>query len=126
MRKTIYTDLETIFGARFVRENELNFIAVRDMLFNIEEILYKHGRIDKQAHNSEQIKYTLPTGPSVNVGQELTYQSQRIRNLVLGTLGNGQQEVRDSRTSMDGQNHKILSERLRHDFASISEDTQKV
>ena len=126
MRKTIYTDLETIFGARFVRENELNFIAVRDMLFNIEEILYKHGRIDKQAHNSEQIKYTLPTGPSVNVGQELTYQSQRIRNLVLGTLGNGQQEIRDSRTSMDGQNHKILSERLRHDFASISEDTQKV
>ena len=69
MRKTIYTDLETIFGARFVRENELNFIAVRDMLFNIEETLYKHGRIDKQAHNSEQIKYTFPNGPRVNVGQ---------------------------------------------------------
>ena len=50
MRKTIYTDLDTIFGARFVRENELNFIATRDMLTNIEMILDRHGRREKKAH----------------------------------------------------------------------------
>lgn len=63
MRKTIYTDLDTIFGARFVRENELNFIATRDMLTNIEKLLDKHSRNEKKAHTAEQIKYTLPTWP---------------------------------------------------------------
>ena len=50
MRKTIYTDLDTIFGARFVRENELNFIATRDMLTNIEKLLDKHSRNEKSTH----------------------------------------------------------------------------
>ena len=58
----------------------------------------------------------MPTGPNVTVGQELGYQSKRIRNLVLGTIGNGLQEVRDSRTSIDAQN---FPERLRHDFTKI-------
>ena len=89
------------------------------MLTNIEEILEKHGKTEKRAHNAEQIVYTLPTGPNVTVGQELGYQSKRIRNLVLGTIGNGLQEVRDSRTSIDAQNFPILSERLRHDFTKI-------
>ena len=31
------------------------------MLTNIEEIV-KHGKTEKQAHNSEQIVYRLPTG----------------------------------------------------------------
>ena len=44
MRKTIYTKLDTLFSARYVRENELNYIAIRDMLTNIEEILEKHGK----------------------------------------------------------------------------------
>ena len=119
MRKTIYTKLDTLFSARYVRENELNYIAIRDMLTNIEEILEKHGKTEKRAHNAEQIVYTLPTGPNVTVGQELGYQSKRIRNLVLGTIGNGLQEVRDSRTSIDAQNLPILSERLRHDLSLI-------
>ena len=32
MRKTIYTKLDTLFSARYVRENELNYIVIRDML----------------------------------------------------------------------------------------------
>ena len=39
------------------------------MLTNIEEILVKHGKTEKQAHNAEQIVYRLPTGPNVTVGQ---------------------------------------------------------
>ena len=58
----------------------------------------------KKAHTAEQIKYTS-YGPSTTVDKELRYQNERIRNLVLGNLGNGQQEVRDSRVSMDGQSH---------------------
>ena len=126
MRKTIYTDLDAIFGARFVRENELNFIATRDMLTNIEKLLDKHSRNETKAHTAEQIKYTLPTGPSTTVDKELRYQNERVRNLVLGNLGNGQQEVRDSRVSMDGQSHSLLSERLKHDFSYIEEETDKL
>ncbi|MCS7358163.1 hypothetical protein N0S73_29085, partial [Klebsiella pneumoniae] len=74
----------------------------------------------------EQIKYTLPTGPSTTIDKELRYQHKRVKNLVLGNLGNGQQEVRDSRVSMDGQSHSLLSERLRHDFAYIEEETDKL
>ncbi|MFM0831973.1 M14 family metallopeptidase [Staphylococcus epidermidis] len=125
MRRTIYTKLDTLFSARYVRENELNYIAIRDMLTNIEEILEKHGKTQKRAHNSEQVVYTLPTGPDVTVGQELGYQSKRIRNLVLGTIGNGLQEVRDSRTSIDAQNFPILSERLRHDFTRVDNKIDK-
>lgn len=86
MRKTIYTDLDAIFGARFVRENELNFIATRDMLTNIEKLLDKHSRNETKAHTAEQIKYTLPTGPNTTVHKELHYQNERVRNLVLGNL----------------------------------------
>ena len=49
MRKTIYTKLDTLFSSRYVRENELNYIAIRDMLTNIEEILVKHGKTEKRA-----------------------------------------------------------------------------
>lgn len=48
MRKTIYTKLDTLFSARYVRENELNYIAIRDMLTNIEEILEKHGKLKSE------------------------------------------------------------------------------
>ena len=81
---------------------------------------------ERRKHTSEQIKHTLPTGPSITVGKELHYQNERIRNLVLGNLGNGQQEVRDSRVSMDGQSHPLLSERLKHDFSRIEEETDKL
>ena len=46
MRKTIYTKLDTLFSSRYVRENELNYIVIRDMLTNIEEILVKHGKTE--------------------------------------------------------------------------------
>ena len=49
MRKTIYEELDTIFGARFVRECELNFIATREMLINVEEILQRHNYVDKSS-----------------------------------------------------------------------------
>ena len=41
---------------------------------------------ERRKHTSEQIKHTLPTGPSITVGKELHYQNERIRNLVLGNL----------------------------------------
>lgn len=49
MRKTIYTSLETIFGARHVRELELNFIAFRDMVTYVEDQLHRHNFVDNEA-----------------------------------------------------------------------------
>lgn len=125
MRKTIYTDLSNLFGSRFVVENELNYKAIRDMLFALEEEQYNHSTNNKIGHTAEQILYKLQTGPTTTVQKELFYQSQRIRNLLLGNLGNGQQEVRDSRTSLDGYRHDLLSERLRHDFLGIDNKIDK-
>lgn len=34
--------------------------------------------------------------------------------------------MRDSRVSMDGQSHSLLSERLKHDFSYIEEETDKL
>lgn len=119
MRKTILTDLSNLFDSRYVTENELNYKTIRDMLFALEEEQYNHATKNGLAHTAEQVLFKLQTGPKTSVQKELTYQSQRVKNLVLGNLGNGQQEVRDSRTSLNGFRHPLLSERLRHDFLNI-------
>lgn len=125
MRKTIFTELSNLFGSRYVTENELNYKSIRDMLFALEEEQYNHATKNKIAHDAEQILYNLKTGPNTTVQKELVYQSQRVKNLVLGNLGNGQQEVRDSRTSLNGFRHPLLSERLRHDFLNIDNKIEK-
>ena len=49
------------------------------MLTNIEKLLDKHSRNETKAHTAEQIKYTLPTGPSTTVDKELRYQHKRVK-----------------------------------------------
>lgn len=125
MRKTIFTKLSNLFGSRFVNENELNYKAIRDMLFALEEEQFRHKNRDITSHNAYQVSFENEDGSRSTVAKELVYQSQRIRNLVLGSIGNGQQEIRDSRTSLDGVNHSLLSERLRYDLTNVDNAIQK-
>src|SRR5699024_2515227 len=60
----------------------------------------------------------------------LVYQMKRIKNLVVGVDGDGVKEVTDSRVSIDGKSHDLLSERLLYDFNNIdkqiSETNEKI
>lgn len=125
MRKTIYKELDTIFGSRFTRECELNFIAIRDMLIDVEDVLYQHNYIDKEAHEAYQIKYRTESGALTDVQSAIRYIDRRMTGMLVGTLANDQQEVIDARTSTDGTIHKVLSERLRYDYLNQNSTINK-
>ena len=96
-----------------------NFRSIDFHLKEITSLIYKHKTTDLHQHNAKQIDYK-----KTDVDKYLSYQNKRIEGLVLGHNGNGIQELRDSRTSMDAENHKLLSERLYHDFASIEKEIE--
>lgn len=73
-------------------------------------------RNKNDAHTSDQIKHVTKKGQDVSLSDELNYQNEKVTNLVLGHNGNGIQELRASRTSMDAESFDDLSGRLYHDF----------
>lgn len=91
-----------------------NFKTIENVYQNIIDILERHKTNEKHAHNAKQIDYKL-----TNVHDELTYQDGRIEGLVVGRNGNGIEELKDSRTAIDGTNHPLLSKRLKYDFEII-------
>ncbi|OFK74582.1 peptidase G2 autoproteolytic cleavage domain-containing protein [Staphylococcus sp. HMSC071G07] len=91
-----------------------NFKTIENVYQNIIDILERHKTNEKHAHNAKQIDYKL-----TNVHDELTYQDGRIEGLVVGHNGNGIEELKDSRTAIDGTNHPLLSKRLKYDFEII-------
>lgn len=91
-----------------------NFKTIENVYQNIIDILERHKTNEKHAHNAKQIDYKL-----TNVHDELTYQDGRIEGLVVGHNGNGIEELKDSRTALDGTNHPLLSKRLKYDFEII-------
>ena len=56
MRKTIYTDLDTIFGARFER---VKFYCHKRYVNKYRNDI-RQTWSKREAHTSEQIKHTLP------------------------------------------------------------------
>lgn len=125
MRKTIYTSLNGIFGARHVRELELNFIATRDMVMHIEELVARHQFVDKKAHQSYQIEHTHADGSKQSMEEALRWFNARLRGTYVATLANDQQEILDARASIDGKSFPLLSERLAHDFLTLKNDVDK-
>lgn len=102
-------------GQRFRSMIMDNFKDVQYFYGQVLEVIKDHKIKDKHAHNAKQIDYKLS-----NVHDELTYQDGRIEGLVIGHNGDGIEEVKDSRTSLDGINHELLSKRLKYDLESIN------
>lgn len=90
----------------------------RTLAYNFEYLLKKIDEHEdkKHAHKANQIDYE-----NTNVDKHLKYQNKRISKLVLGHNGDGVQELRDSRVSIDSQPFNVLSERLYHDFNKINQ-----
>lgn len=101
-------------GQRFRSMIMNNFKDVQYFYGQVLDVIKDHKTKDKHAHNAKQIDYKLS-----NVHDELTYQDGRIEGLVIGHNGNGIEEVKDSRTALDGTHQPLLSKRLKYDFEII-------
>lgn len=110
-----YTDLPIDIGQEYRYKTISNFKWLLEKVKIIDKIIDKHKTTDTHAHTAEQIDYKLTT-----VHNELHYQRQQIINLVLGANGNGVQELRDSRTALDGTNFQLLSDRLKYDLEVLN------
>lgn len=93
-----------------------NFRSLDYAYHNLVDVIYKHKKVDKHAHDASQIDYA-----NTSVDKHLKYQNRRISKLVLGHNGDGVQELTDSRVSIDGEPFNVLSERLYHDFNKINQ-----
>lgn len=110
----LYINFPIELGQNFRYKTVENFKRILDNYKYLNEDMKHHREEEKHAHNSKQIDYKLS-----NVHDELTYQDGRIEGLVIGHNGNGIEELKDSRTALDGTNHSLLSKRLKYDFEII-------
>lgn len=92
-----------------------NFRSIDYAYRNLSDVIYKHKKVDKHAHDASQIDYA-----NTSVDKHLKYQNRRISRLVLGHNGDGVQELTDSRVAIDGEPFNVLSERLYYDFNKIN------
>lgn len=111
----LHTDLPIELGQEWRYKTVDNFKRILDGFNAIDKNFEYHKTEEQHAHNAKQIDYKLS-----NVHDELQYQDGRIEGLVIGHNGDGIEEVKDSRTSLDGTNHELLSARLKHDYQVIN------
>lgn len=102
-------------GQKFREMVVENFKDVQYFYGQVIDIIKDHQSTDKHAHNAKQIDYKL-----TNVHDELQNQDGRIEGLIIGHNGDGIEELKDSRTALDGTNQTLLSKRLKYDFEIIN------
>ena len=110
----LYTDFPIELGQEYRYKTVENFKRILDEFKASNRNFEFHKTEEQHAHNAKQIDYKLS-----NVHDELTYQDGRIEGLVSGHNGDGVEEIKDSRTALDGSNHGLLSTRLKYDFEII-------
>lgn len=108
------TDYPIDIGQEWRYKTMFNFKSIENFHQYILDKLKHHKTSEQHAHNAKQIDYKL-----TNVHDELQYQDGRIETLVIGHNGDGVEEVKDSRTALDGTNQNLLSQRLKYDFEII-------
>ena len=106
-------------GQEFRRKTVSNFRNILYSFNKLDKSIKYHKTEEEHAHNAKQIDYK-----KTNVADQLTYQNGRINGLVVGHNGDGVEEVKDSRTALDGSNHDLLSTRLKHDFEIIKQTVE--
>ncbi|MDW4372978.1 peptidase G2 autoproteolytic cleavage domain-containing protein [Staphylococcus saprophyticus] len=107
-------DFPIEIGQQWRYKTIYNFKKILDSFYTFEKNFEHHKSEEQHAHNAQQIDYKLS-----NVHDELQYQDGRIEGLVVGHNGDGVEELKDSRTALDGSNHGLLSTRLKYDFEII-------
>lgn len=126
MLSELKTKLHSLFGSDFISQVEQNFETIKSWADKKDNEYQNHVTNQKNAHKSSQIKHTIKSGQNVSLQDHERYQDEQITNLVLGHNGDGVQELRASRTSMDAQNFDDLSNRLYHDFLRENNEREKL
>lgn len=126
MLSELKTKLHSLFGSDFISQVEQNFETIKSWADKKDNEYQNHVTNQKNAHKSSQIKHTIKNGQNVSLQDHERYQDEQITNLVLGHNGDGVQELRASRTSMDAQNFDDLSNRLYHDFLRENNEREKL
>lgn len=111
----LFTDFPLELGQEFRYKTVENFKRLVHQYSLQKREFENHKTEEEHAHNAKQIDYE-----NTNVYKELKYQAGRVSGLVTGHNGNGIEEVKDSRTDMDGGDHELLSERLKYDFEKVN------
>lgn len=123
----LFLDFPLDLGQEFRYKTVDNFKRLVSGHDELARDLTNHIHSNNVAHSASQIVYQLPNrGPETTVQKELTFQSARIRNAILGAIGDGQLEVVDARVSNDGKTYDLLSERLHHDFEVYDDKMNKI
>ncbi|PTE58682.1 peptidase G2 autoproteolytic cleavage domain-containing protein [Staphylococcus epidermidis] len=110
----LYADFPIELGQEYRYKTVENFKRILDEFKASSRNFKFHKTEEEHAHNAQQIDYKLS-----NVHDELQYQDGRIEGLVIGHNGDGVEEIKDSRTALDGTNQPLLSKRLKYDFEII-------
>ena len=111
----LFLDFPIELGQEYRYKTVENFKRILDNFKLSEKDMRFHRTEEEHAHDAKQIDYKL-----TNVHNELQYQDGRIEGLVVGHNGDGVEEIKDSRTALDGTNHGLLSTRLKYDFEIIN------
>lgn len=109
-----YTDLPIGLGQEYRFKTISNFKWILNKVDSIDKVIEKHKTEDRKAHNATQVVYK-----KTNVYNELNYLREQVIALVLGANGDGVQELRDSRVSLDGTRFPLLSDRLKYELGTL-------
>ena len=115
------TDMSNQLDQRYRKENISNFTKVQSFNNALEDKMLYHQVKQRKAHTSQQIDHD-----GMSVGDRIEYESSRISHLAIGVDGDGVKEVTDSRVSVDGTQHEILSKRLLRDYNNITKEIERV
>lgn len=115
--------LHSIFGRKFVNQVESNFEDIEKYVNDNDKYKEYHSKEQKNAHDSTQILHEMADGLKTLTSDELKYQRQQIKEMVIGRNGDGISELKAARTSMDAKGFGDLSNRLYHDF--LNEKNQR-
>lgn len=107
--------LHSVFDRKIITQIEGNFDYLYKSRNILKEYIDTHINSSK-AHTTNQIVHTLKNGLKVLSSEHIDYLQQQVVALVLGHNGDGIQELRGSRVSIDAVRHDDLSTRLYHDF----------
>lgn len=121
MLSDINTKLHSAFSFKFLSQLSNNFEVIQNWGKDIETEIKSHKNTDKVAHSSSQITYANTT-----VEDYLKFLNGQQTKMVLGHNGDGIAELKASRTSIDGSNHDVLSDRLFYDFSKQQKDMDEL
>lgn len=126
MTEKLITSLHSVFNEKHIDQHEFNYEKLQQFIQNINSYMYTHRTIDKNVHDTTQIIHALKSGLKVVASDKIEYLQEQIIALVLGHNGDGIQELRASKVSIDAVRHDDLSTRLYHDFVREQNAREKV